>query len=89
MSSHPISLSDESLTNLTQMLRPLEPAARVAFMTALAEELKCLEQPVGDGVVHRCASTLLRTGMFKREGAFVRDDHYGPSEGKLRRRHAG
>jgi hypothetical protein len=30
-------LSDEFLTNLTQMLRPLEPAARVAF--ALAEEL--------------------------------------------------
>jgi hypothetical protein len=80
--SQPISLSDESLTSLTQMLRPLQPAARVAFMSALAEELQYEAQPVGDGVLHRCAVTLLKSGMFKREGAFVLDNTgYGSRAG--------
>jgi hypothetical protein len=80
--SSPISLSDESLTSLTQMLRPLEPVARIAFMDALAEELRGEPQPIGDGVLHRCAVTLLKSGMFKREGAFVRDNAgYGSQAG--------
>ena len=74
MSSSPISLSDEALNTVTQMLRPLIPEARVAFMSALAEELKDEPQPVGDGTVGRAARTLLRSGMYRRDGAFIGDN---------------
>ena len=64
----PISLSDSALTTIVQLCRPLTPEARIAFMAALADELRDEPQPLGDGTVARTARALcgflrLRTGI--------------------------
>jgi hypothetical protein len=40
MSAGPISLSDAALNTIVQLCRPLTPASRIAFMAALADELR-------------------------------------------------
>ena len=70
----PVSLSDEALTSIVQLTRPLEPSARKAFLESLAEELKSEPQPIGDGAVARHARALLRSGQFHREGAYIRNE---------------
>ena len=58
-----VSLSDEILTTLVQMCRPLTPPARIAFLEALAVLLREEpQQPPGDGTVCRHARELLRSG---------------------------
>jgi hypothetical protein len=74
----PVSLSDEALNTVIQMCRPLVVEARAAFLEALAEELKDEPQPVGDGTIARAARALLRSGMYRRDDAFIGDDQrYG------------
>ena len=70
----PISLSDSALTTIVQLCRSLTPEARIAFMAALADELRDEPQPLGDGTVARTARALLKSGMFAREGALERSD---------------
>ena len=71
-----VSLSDEILTTLVQMCRPLTPPARIAFLEALAVLLRQEpQQPPGDGTVCRHARELLRSGLYHRDGAFILDDH--------------
>jgi hypothetical protein len=87
----PISLSDEAMTEITVLLRPLVPAARSAFLVELANELRAEPvQPVGDGVVLRTARTLLRSGMYAKDGAYVIEDgaHYQEPKHYRPRRHA-
>jgi hypothetical protein len=62
--SAPISLSDHAMDQVIALCRPLTPLARTAFLEALAIELRFEPQPCGDGVVLRCARTLLKTGMY-------------------------
>jgi hypothetical protein len=79
-----ISLSDESLNQITQLARPLEPQARSAFLVALAAELQDVPQPVADGAVSRAARSLLATGRFHRAPEFVVGSSYGTAEAKYR-----
>jgi hypothetical protein len=74
MPSQPISLSDESLTSICQMVAPLEPPDRSAFLVALAMLLRQEPQPPGDGVTMRHARSLLKTGLYHRSSEFIRDE---------------
>jgi hypothetical protein len=69
----PISLSDEALTAVCQMCRPLAAPARSAFLEALAAALAGEPQPAGDGAVFRHARALLRTGRFGRASEYLVD----------------
>jgi hypothetical protein len=65
-----VSLSDEILTTLVQMCRPLTPPARIAFLEALAVLLRQEpQQPPGDGTVFRHARDLLRSRTAAARGA--------------------
>jgi hypothetical protein len=62
---HPISLSDEQLSPVTQLAEPLAPPDRSAFLAALANMLRHEPHPVGDGTVLRAAKQLLATRHYK------------------------
>jgi hypothetical protein len=65
--SEPISLSDDAMTMVMQLVRPLAPPDRSAFMFSLAQLLRQEPtQPPGDGVIHRHARALLKSGIYKR-----------------------
>jgi hypothetical protein len=83
-----IAISDNALTQLIQLTASLTPDARSALLLALADELRSVPQPVGDGEVSRAVRKLLATGMFHREQHLVADGaaHYGVGEGKYRKR---
>jgi hypothetical protein len=81
MNQAPVCVSDEAATQICQMARTLEPPAQLAFMAALAAELRDELPPVGDGVVCRRARALLRTGRYQRAGAFVLDTSIGRNLG--------
>jgi hypothetical protein len=66
----PISLSDEALTAICQMCRPLTAPARSAFLEALTLVLAGEPRPVGDGAVFRHARALLRSGRFERAAEY-------------------
>jgi hypothetical protein len=59
----PISLSDEQLNFVMEILKPLEPPERTAFLEALVVRLR-LEQTIGDGNLYRICRELLRAGFF-------------------------
>jgi hypothetical protein len=66
----PISLSDDALATVMQLVRPLAPHDRVAFMHSLAQLLRQEpEQPPEGGVVHRHARALLASGHYSRSSA--------------------
>jgi hypothetical protein len=44
-----ISLSDESLTSICQLIKVLTPDGRSRFLESLAEELRDEPGPIGDG----------------------------------------
>jgi len=54
----PISLSDDQLIFLTDLVQPLPPPDRSQFLQLLAADLGHEQQPIGDGVFHRKASAL-------------------------------
>jgi hypothetical protein len=69
----PISLSDEALTAVCQMCRPLTAPARSAFLEALALALAGEPRPAGDGAVFRHARALLRSGRFELAAEYLVD----------------
>ena len=69
----PISLSDEALTAVCQMCRPLTAPARSAFLEALALALAGEPRPAGDGVVFRHARALLCSGRFELAAEYLVD----------------
>jgi hypothetical protein len=69
--SHPISLSDEQLSVITDFAEPLAPHDRSAFLAALANLLRHEPRPIGDGALHRAAKQLLAAGHYQRQS--IRD----------------
>ena len=60
MSSKPIALTDEQLTELMRLAQPLQPQCRDAFLRILAHELRD-RVDVGDGELHRIAREVIKS----------------------------
>jgi hypothetical protein len=56
----PLRLSDEQLTELMRLSRPLQPQCRDAFLRILAHELRD-RADVGDGELFRVAREIIRS----------------------------
>ena len=54
----PLHFSDEEMTLLLELARPIEPAQRSAFLDAVAEAIG--EQASGPGLVHQTARRVQR-----------------------------
>jgi hypothetical protein len=55
----PLSFTDEQLTEIFKLARPLSPPSRTAFMEILAHELRG-RTDVGDGELYRIAREIIR-----------------------------
>jgi hypothetical protein len=60
----PLELTDDQLSFLLQILKPIEPPERAAFLEALAIRLRS-EPAIGDGNLFRICKELLRAGFFR------------------------
>ena len=54
----PISLSDDQLLFLADLVGPLHPNDHRAFLQLLAAALRYEQEPIGDGILHRDAREL-------------------------------
>src|SRR5262249_49363769 len=59
----PLELTDEQLSFIMEILKPIEAPERAAFLEALAIRLR-QEAVVGDGNQYRISRELLRAGFF-------------------------
>jgi hypothetical protein len=55
----PIALTDEQITTIMQLTRPLQPDQRVAFFEMLAAKLNGRRE-IGDGTIYRLCRELQR-----------------------------
>lgn len=60
----PLELTDDQLSFIMEILKPIEPPERVAFLEALAIRLG-QQREVGDGNLYRIVRELLRAGFFR------------------------
>jgi hypothetical protein len=56
----PIAFTDEEMSLLINLSGPIAPAARTAFLDAVAAELEAKGQPRGVGIVHQTARRVQR-----------------------------
>jgi hypothetical protein len=56
----PIAFTDEEMSLLINLSGPIDPAARPAFLDAVAAELEAKGQPRGVGIVHQVGRVVQR-----------------------------